>query len=89
MTALRMIALAEANVKARPTPRSQVLIALTLEESGLLGSDDYAGHPLYPFGKTVGGVNMDALPAYGAAHDQAMTGGDKASTDRWPNWHKG
>ncbi len=73
-----LMALAEANVRAGPTPRSQVFIAWTLEESGLLGSDYYAGHPLYPLAKTVGGVNMDALPAFGVAHDYAMTGGDKS-----------
>jgi Zn-dependent M28 family amino/carboxypeptidase len=73
-----LIALAEANVQAGPAPRSQVFIALTLEESGLLGSEYYARHPLYPLAMTVGGVNMDALPAYGAARDYALTGGDKS-----------
>lgn len=73
-----LMALAEANTQAGATPRSQVYIALTLEESGLLGSDYYAEHPLYPLARTVGGVNMDALPAYGAAHDYALTGGDKS-----------
>jgi len=73
-----LVALAEANHAAGATPRSQVFIALTLEESGLLGSEYYARHPIYPLARTVGGVNMDALPSYGAARDYAMTGGDKS-----------
>ena len=73
-----LLALAEANVQAGPAPRSQVFVALTLEESGLLGSEYYARHPVYPLAHTVGGVNMDALAPSGAAHDYAMTGGDKS-----------
>jgi Zn-dependent M28 family amino/carboxypeptidase len=73
-----LVALAEANSRAGAARRSQVFLALTLEESGLLGSEYYAAHPLYPLSHTVGGVNMDALPSYGAAHDYAMTGGDKS-----------
>jgi Zn-dependent M28 family amino/carboxypeptidase len=73
-----LLALAEANIKAGPTACSAVFIAWTLEESGLLGSEYYARHPLYPIASTVGGVNMDALPPYGAAHDYALTGGDKS-----------
>lgn len=73
-----LTALAKANTQAGATARSQVFIALTLEESGLLGSEYYAAHPLYPLARTAGGVNMDALPPYGPAHDYEMTGGDKS-----------
>ncbi|HWU02459.1 MAG TPA: M28 family metallopeptidase [Novosphingobium sp.] len=73
-----LMALAKANVAAGPAPRSQVFVALTLEESGLLGSEYYAQHPLYPLARTVGGVNMDALLPGGRSHDYAMTGGDKS-----------
>ena len=73
-----LTALAEADVKAGPTPRSQVFIAWTLEESGLLGSEWYGLHPVYPLAQTAGGVNMDALVPSGVAHDYAMTGGDKS-----------
>jgi hypothetical protein len=42
--------LPEANAKARagPARRSQVFLAVTLEESGLLGSKWYATNPVYP-----------------------------------------
>lgn len=73
-----LAALAEANAKAGPADRSQVFLAVTLEESGLLGSEWYARHPVYPLAKTVGGVNMDALLPAGRAKDYAMTGGDKS-----------
>jgi Zn-dependent M28 family amino/carboxypeptidase len=73
-----LAAIAEANAKAGPARRSQVFVALTLEESGLLGSEWYATHPVYPLDRTVGGVNMDGLAPGGRARDYAMTGGDKS-----------
>lgn len=73
-----LAALAKANVQAGPAARSQVFVSVTLEESGLLGSEWYAQHPVYPLARTVGGVNMDALAPTGAAHDYALTGGDKS-----------
>ena len=41
-----LTALAEANVKAGAADRSQVFLAVTLEESGLLGSEYYAQNPI-------------------------------------------
>ncbi len=73
-----LTALAKANVRAGAARRSQVFLAVTLEESGLLGSRWYAEHPIYPLGQTVGGVNMDALYPTGPTHDYSMTGGDKS-----------
>ncbi|EIZ79936.1 peptidase M28 [Novosphingobium sp. Rr 2-17] len=70
--------LAKANVAEGPAARSQVFIALTLEESGLLGSEFYGANPIYPLDHTVGGVNMDALLPAGAAKSYTMTGGDKS-----------
>jgi len=55
-----------------------VFLAVTLEESGLLGSEYYARNPVFPLAKTVGGVNMDALYAGGPAKDVTVTGGDKS-----------
>ena len=44
-----------------PRPdRSIVFLAVTAEEKGLLGSEYYATHPLYPLGKTVADLNIDA-----------------------------
>ncbi|MFM9934770.1 MAG: M28 family peptidase [Novosphingobium sp.] len=73
-----LAALAKMNHAAGPAARSQVFLALTLEESGLLGSEYYAQNPVFPLAKTVGGVNMDALYTGGPAKDVTVTGGDKS-----------
>ena len=78
-----LVALAEANRKAGPAPRSQVFIAVTMEESGLLGSKYYAENPVYPLARTVGGVNIDALAPGSAARDVQVTGGDKSELTRY------
>ena len=38
-----------------------MFLDVTAEEKGLLGSEYYASNPLYPLGKTVAVINMDAL----------------------------
>ena len=73
-----IVALAKANAKAGPARRSQVFIALTLEESGLLGSEYYAANPIFPLARTAGGVNIDALLPGGRSRDFTMSGGEKS-----------
>lgn len=76
-----LVALAEAHAKAGPAPRSLVFMSVTAEESGLLGSRYYAEHPVYPLGKTVGGVNMDVLNVKGRTRDLVITGMGKSQLD--------
>ena len=66
----------QARVFARgPRPdRSIVFLAVTGEEKGLLGSSYYAAHPLYPVGKTVGNVNVDAWLPDGPQKDFTIRG---------------
>ncbi len=78
-----LTALAEANVKAGPADRSQVFLAVTLEESGLLGSEFYAQNPVYPLARTVGGVNMDGVGPGSPTRDLQVTGGDKSELTRY------
>jgi Zn-dependent M28 family amino/carboxypeptidase len=62
---------------ARTTPapkRSLAFIAVTLEESGLLGSQYYVAHPAFPLDKTVGVINIDAMGVYGKSHDLVVVG---------------
>jgi Zn-dependent M28 family amino/carboxypeptidase len=60
---------------AGPRPqRSLLFIALTLEESGLLGSEYYVTHPLHPLATTVGGINMDAVNLFGPTGTMEVTG---------------
>ncbi|PEQ12281.1 peptidase M28 [Novosphingobium sp. PC22D] len=73
-----LAAIAKANSTAGPVARSQVFLAVTLEESGLLGSEFYAQNPVFPLDHTVGGVNLDALPPGGRTRNYASTGGDKS-----------
>ena len=44
-----------------PPDRSVIFVAVTAEESGLLGSAYFAEDPLMPLANIVGGVNIDAL----------------------------
>jgi len=78
-----LTAIAAANVKAGAADRSQVFLAVTLEESGLLGSEYYAQNPVYPLAQTVGGVNMDAIPPGQPARDVQVVGGDKSELTRY------
>jgi Zn-dependent M28 family amino/carboxypeptidase len=58
-----------------PRPdRSIVFLAVTAEEKGLLGSEYYATHPLYPIGKTVADLNVDAWLPDGRQKDFTVRG---------------
>jgi Zn-dependent M28 family amino/carboxypeptidase len=58
-----------------PRPdRSVLFLAVTAEEKGLLGSEYYATHPLYPLGKTVGVLNTDGGSIYGPAKNFTISG---------------
>ncbi|MHA6766625.1 M28 family peptidase [Sphingobium ummariense] len=78
-----LVALAQANVKAGPTDRSQVFLAVTGEESGLLGSAYYGDHPVFPLRQAVGGVNMDALSVAGLAKNVVVIGKGKSQLDAY------
>ncbi|WP_419144969.1 M28 family metallopeptidase [Novosphingobium album (ex Hu et al. 2023)] len=73
-----LTAIARANQEAGAAARSEVFLAVTLEESGLLGSEYYAANPIFPLDHTVGGVNMDALMPAPRSRSYSMTGGDKS-----------
>ncbi len=70
-----LLSLAEMFKAMDPPPeRSVVFMAVTAEESGLLGSRYYAENPVYPLEKTVADINMDSLSIYGKTHDVAVIG---------------
>ena len=59
----------------QPRPqRSVVFLAVTAEEKGLLGSEYYATHPLYPLEKTVALINMDGMAPFGPSRDFGIYG---------------
>jgi Zn-dependent M28 family amino/carboxypeptidase len=78
-----LVALAEAHAKAGAPRRSLVFLAVTAEESGLLGANYYAQNPVFPLTQTVGGVNMDALQMAGPARDVTVVGLGKSQLDRF------
>ena len=59
---------------ANPPQRSVMIIAVTAEESGLLGSAYYGEHPLVPYSQTVGGINIDAILPTGRSRDVIVVG---------------
>ena len=58
MGTVALMAAAEALAK-QPPARSVILLACTGEEIGLLGSEYYVGHPVFPLEKTVFNLNND------------------------------
>ena len=65
--------------RAPRTDRSIVFMFVTAEEQGLLGSEYYARHPLYPLETTVGVFNIDMLGVNGPARDIGVEGDGKIS----------
>ena len=51
-----------------------VFVALTAEESGLLGSAYYGENPVYPLAKTAAVINMDGLNQFGPTRDVTVIG---------------
>ncbi|RNF82920.1 M28 family metallopeptidase [Montanilutibacter psychrotolerans] len=70
-----ILEIAEAFAKQNPAPERSVLFAaVTLEESGLLGSKYYVAHPAVPLAKTIAVINLDAMPVIGKARDMTVVG---------------
>jgi len=70
-----MLEIAQAFAALPSAPQRSVgFLAVTAEESGLLGSQAYAAKPAYPMNKTVGGINMDVLNFRGKMNDVVVIG---------------
>lgn len=54
--------------------RSILIVAVTAEESGLLGSAYYAEDPAVPLAKTVAGINIDGVLPVGRTKDMIVVG---------------
>ena len=65
-----LLQIAKAYTKlTQPPARSIFFMSVTAEEQGLLGSEWYATHPLYPLTQTVAEINMDVLNLWGRTRD--------------------
>ncbi|HAE29368.1 MULTISPECIES: M28 family metallopeptidase [Hyphomonas] len=62
------------SMAAEPTDRSVMFLSVTLEESGLLGSEYFAQHPTVPLNQIVAGINMDGSLPVGRTHDMVVVG---------------
>lgn len=79
-----LIELAEAFQKlGSPPQRSILFLSVTCEEQGLLGSEYYATHPLYPLTKTVAVINLESLNIYGKMKDIRIIGFGQSELDEY------
>ncbi|MCA8943170.1 MAG: M28 family peptidase [Planctomycetes bacterium] len=75
-----MLNIARACAHLPNAPRRTLLfLAVTAEESGLLGSKYYARHPTFPRERIVGNFNIDGINIWGATTDISMIGYGKNS----------
>jgi Zn-dependent M28 family amino/carboxypeptidase len=79
-----LLELARAFKAVAPAPRRTVLLlAVTAEEQGLLGSEYYTRFPLYPLAKTLANINVDALNVWGRTKDLTIVGLGNSDLDTY------
>jgi Zn-dependent M28 family amino/carboxypeptidase len=61
------------SMKEKPE-RTVVFLSVTAEEQGLLGSEYYVQHPVYPLEKTVANINMECLSRNIVTKDRTVIG---------------
>jgi len=77
-----LLEIARAYTAIQPPPRRSILfLSVTGEEKGLLGSQYYAEHPLYPLVKTLAEINMDGLNMLGPTRDIEVIGLGQSTLD--------
>lgn len=78
-----LLALAKLHSDQGPAARSVVFLAVTAEESGLLGSRWYAEHPIFPLETTVANINIDVLNTYGPMKDIVVVGNGSSELENY------
>lgn len=70
-----LLEMARAFTQVEPPPKRSILfLFVTAEEQGLLGSEYYASHPLYPLDKTAANINLDGVNQWGRTRDVTVVG---------------
>ncbi len=69
-----LLEIAETIARGPQPKRSVLFLAVTLEESGLLGSRYYVENPVYPLKDTVAAINVDAMQIIGPTRDVVVIG---------------
>jgi Zn-dependent M28 family amino/carboxypeptidase len=64
-----------------PASRTILFLSVTGEEQGLLGSQYYAEHPLYPLARTATDINMDGMNVHGLTRDIVQIGRGASTLD--------
>lgn len=76
-----VLELAEKFASEKRPQRSVAFLFWTMEEQGLLGSEYFAEHPLWPANRIVGFLNTDADGPKGPAHDMALPGNGQSDLE--------
>jgi Zn-dependent M28 family amino/carboxypeptidase len=66
---------------SKPPSRTILFLSVTGEEQGLLGSQYYAEHPLYPLARTAANINMDGMNVHGLTRDIVQIGRGVSTLD--------
>lgn len=74
------IARAFKSMKTQPE-RTIIFLAVTAEEQGLLGSEYYGQHPIYPLDKTVANLNIDVINNFGKTKDLEISGSGQSQLE--------
>ena len=75
-----VLELAQALAHARSVPaRSIYILFTTAEESGLLGAEYFAAHPVLPAGAWAANVNIDSLNMSGRTKDIVLLGAERST----------
>jgi Zn-dependent M28 family amino/carboxypeptidase len=75
---LLMIAQSMARAASRPA-RSMYFVFTTAEESGLLGAEYFAQHPVIPMDRVVANINVDGINYLGPTRDIVLLGADRST----------
>ena len=78
------IAQSLARAPTRPE-RSIYILFTTAEESGLLGSEYFAAHPVLPAGAWAGNINIDSLNMAGPSRDIVLLGAERSTLGEMAN----
>jgi Zn-dependent M28 family amino/carboxypeptidase len=75
-----VLEIAQAFARAGSKPRRSVYIMFTTaEESGLLGSEYFAAHPVLPAGAWAADINIDELNLFGRSKDIVLLGAERST----------
>ncbi len=78
-----LLALAYLHSQQAPVERTIIFLAVTAEESGLLGSQWYAQNPIYPIASTVANINIDNMNTFGRMKDVVVVGARSSELENY------